>query len=407
MLMHIIDGALFMGGWVLFDQFTMMIAYIKNIYDNPVMIGLIPALLALGGSLPGFFMTPVLGRLKRRHGIIIVFASLQRAMLFACAFWTFAIVNLPPLQGAIGVLFWYMMISTAGSLGGPAWLDFVAKTVPVKMRSRVIAMRNLFGALAGILLPFLIQFIFSQKNLPFPVNYRILFFIGAGMIFLSLLAFVSIKETTDSKIKTSEKKEHYLKYLAGILVGDKNFSAFLAARIIWAVVMASVAYFTSYALDKFIDVTDVTIPGFLFALNLSKIIGGFVLGYVGDHKSNGMVQIIGTFCMAVAAVLTILLTQSWLFYIVFFLLGIVLSADLNATQVLVTEFGPEDERIHYMNIFNTIVNIFGFLAPLVLGLLLSVGVMTYSGLFIVSLVCTVFVLYMYLKVIKDPRHLYQ
>ncbi len=399
-LFQSLDTGIFMMGMVFFHQMTIMVAFIKKLYDSPLVIGLIPALLLIGFNLPGLVTTRLAERHILRKRFVAIFGFLQRLCILLMALSTFFLAPCGPYITAALVLLFYFGFSFFGGVGTPAWLDFSAKTIPVRYRARTNAFRALIAGTGGIVLPLLINYFLVSYD--FPLNYRLNFLLGFLLLGISFVCFLSIKETGNSPPVPKKSFKQYLASLMEILKEDRNFIRFLCAQIVLSVSECGGAFYTLYALDK-LGIDDSTVVFYTFLLNLSFLLSGLLLGFIGDKAGNLRVLQIGALCTVTALVLVSFWPTRFILYIVFVLVGIIINTRLNSFQVFITEFGNEENRIRYSALSTTIsATLFGIM-PLVGGIILSVGLLNYTWLFRVSAVSAAAALILFLFMVKDPR----
>ncbi len=401
-ILQSIDSGIFMMGMVFFHQMTIMVAFIKNLYDSPLIISLIPAILIIGFNLPGLFTTKIAERHPIRKKFIKAFALIQRFCILLMALSTFLLEPFGPYITLVMVLFFYFGFSFSGGMAGPAWLDFSAKTIPVQFRARTNSFRALIAGSGGIFLPILINYLLVTFE--FPENYRLNFLAGFILIIISFVCFLFIKETVHSPVPSKKTFKQYFTSLSRILKRDKNFRRFLCTQGVLSVSECGAAFFTYYAMDL-LNISDSTVVFYAFLFNLSFSVFGVILGFIGDKAGNLKVIQIGTFTTLIALLMVIFFPSHTTFYIVFILLGISFTAKLNSFQVFITEFGNNKERIRYSALATTIsATMFG-VSPLLGGILLSFKLLTYNGLFAIGALFAAAALFCFMFVIKDPRFL--
>jgi MFS family permease len=87
---------------------------------------------------------------------------------------------------------------------------------------------------------------------------------------------------------------------------------------------------------------------------------------------------------------------------ILFLIGLNYNARLNSLQVFITEFGNDENRIHYTTLASSIgATSFGIM-PLLGGILLSTGRVSYTTLFIIGAVFSLAALFGFLFIVKHP-----
>jgi MFS family permease len=399
-LFQSLDSGIFMMGMVFFHQMTIMVAFIKNLYDSPLIIGLIPALLVIGFNLPGLIATHLAERHVIRKKFIRVFGALQRLSILFMALSTFLLKPFGPYVTVTFVLVFYFGFSFFGGIGTPAWLDFSAKTIPVNYRARTNSLRALLAGTGGILLPLLINYFLTEYE--YPDNYRLCFLSGFILLIISFACFLAIKETDKSPIIPKRRFKLYMGSLIDILKRDKNFRRFLLTQSVLSVSECGPAFYAFYALDL-LKVNDSTVVIYTLMFNIGLSLFGIINGFIGDKAGNLKVLQIGAFSTLVSLILVIFWPTHFVFFIIFFLAGVSYNARLNSFQVFITEFGNDEDRIRYSALSSTIsATLFG-LSPLLGGIILSIKLISYTLLFSIGAICSAAALLLFLFFVKDPR----
>jgi MFS family permease len=299
-------------------------------------------------------------------------------------------------------LSWSLLSSSGGGIGTPAWLDMVAKTLPVSHRARTFALRIFFGSVSGIFFPLIISYIFSVFM--FPENYRISFFFGFIFVFLSYIALAFVKEEKESPIPEKIPFLRYMSSLFSSLKNNPNFTNFLITRSIFSVTTWGAAFYTAYALDTIPGITEQTVVLYTLFLNCSKAGSSLILGYLGDRFGNLLVLKINTMITTTTLILAVFFPSYFLFFVIFILLGMTLTANLNIAQVFITEFGDDRDRIMYSTINMVITGTISGLIPVVGGLILWLRLLDYRGLFCIAILCGIISLCYSIFILKDPRY---
>jgi MFS family permease len=399
---HVLDGSLYLSGLVFFEVSTILVLFVKQIYDNPIAIGLIPALTVFGYNLPGLLSTQIAKGFTIRKRFILVTAFLQRCSLFLLVVSTFVITRSSPVVAVSFVLFSYFFFCFCGGIGTPAWLDMVAKTLPVSHRARTFALRIFLGSVSGIFFPLIISYIFSVFL--YPENYRISFFCGFVLVFLSYIALAFVKEEKESPLPEKISFIIYMSSLFSNLKTNPNFKNFLITRLFFAVTTWGAAFYTAYALDTIPGITEQTVVLYTLFLNGSKAGSSLILGYLGDRFGNLLVLKINTLITTLTLILAVFFPSYVIFFIIFIFLGITLTANINTSQVFITEFGDDKDRIMYSTINMALTGTFSSIVPVVGGLILSLRLLDYKGLFFIAIICGIISVCYSMFIVKDPRH---
>jgi MFS family permease len=399
-LYHTIDNGLYTAGIVCFNQVTIMVAFVKKLYDSPLIIGLIPALLLVGFNFPGLITTHLAQRYKIRKKFVIIFTFLQRVFLLFMALSVFLFLPIGPIFTMVFVLIFYFGFAFSGGISAPAWLDFNAKTIPIKYRARTQSYRMVIAGIGGIFLPVLIHYFLTTFEFPF--NYQLCFFTGFALTAVSYIFFMLIKETDESPVLPDKPFKDYLISLWKIIQNDKNYVRYLIAQACLSVSECGPAFFTYYAI-KYLNIGDETVVIYMFLLNISMVFLGLLLGHIGDKFGNLRVIQIGAFVSFIVLLLVIFWPTHIVFYIAFFLSGISISAKRNSFLVLILEFGNDENRIRYSALTATLTtSLFGIM-PFIGGIILSNGIIDFRGLFVIAAVFSIIALILFLFTVKIHR----
>jgi MFS family permease len=403
MIFHTLDGAFFMAAMVFLDQFTIMLAFIRQVVNDPLMISLIPAAVAVGFNTPGLFSAPLMRKLRIPHLFLSVAGIFQRLMILFLALFTKVMTGMSPMQAGLTASMFYFLFAAVGGTTGPAWLDLLARTIPSNYRARVVAVRNAAGAGAGVVFPVAIGLVLMKFD--FPRNYRYLFLAAFLLLILSLLSFIMIRDVPPAAEPEGVRRTGYREFIRTIRKRDPNFFRFLAGRILFAFAAVSLSYFTLWFFKRNPGQDDAVVAGFALALNISKVLSGLLLGVIGDRKGNLLVLQIGILAMIVSNLTIWLMPGLPMIYISFVLLGIVLSADINTYQAFITEFGNEQTRIYYAAVANSLAGTLAGILPILVGALLSRGILSWSVLFLFCSAAGVFCWFVFRFWVRDPRHM--
>lgn len=403
MVFHTLDGAFFMAAMVFLDQFTIMLAFIRQIINDPLINSLVPAAMAIGFNTPGILSAPLMRRLKRPHLFLSVMGIFQRLMILVLALYTRLITGISPLQAGLTASVFYFLFAGVGGTTGPAWLDLLARTIPARYRARVVALRNAAGAGAGVIFPVAIALILSRYG--FPANYRYLFLIAFALLMLSLLSFAMIRDHRPDPVDQGAETSGYREFLRTIPRRDPNFFRFLLGRVIFAFSAVSMSFFTLWFFRKNPGQSDTMVAGFALALNISKVVAGLLMGVIGDRRGNLLVLQIGIAAMVLSNVTVWFFPGLPMIFITFVLMGIVLSADINTYQAFITEFGNEHTRIYYAAVANSLAGTLSGVLPIAAGALLSAHILPWPVLFGFCLAAGVACWFIFRFWVRDPRHL--
>ena len=396
------DSGVFMSGLVFFHQMTILVAFIQKLFDSAIVVSLVPAILFIGYNLPGLFTTRLAERRPFRKPFIVVFGFIQRMCILGLVLSIFLLDRLGPHLTAVLVLICYSGFAFMGGVYNPAWIDFCAKTIPLNFRARTNAFRSLIAGVGGILAPLLISVLLT--GFAFPFNYQATIFIGFVLLFVSFTSFLMIKEQNPSPPVRLKRFGEYMASLNKVLKSDANFARFLLSQVLLSVSECGAALYTYYAISRF-GVGDEAVVLYTLFYNLSFLVSGFILGFIGDKFGNLQVLRIGALGSFLALLLAIIFPSPVILFVIFALVGININARLNSFQVFITEFGDDKNRIRYSSLATAIGAASFGLMPLLGGILRETFQVSFAALFIIGAVFALLAFLSFVFLVKDPRNI--
>lgn len=397
---NFMDWTLFSMGMGFVSVNTILPAFIRHFTSSNFLIGFIPCLGALGWFLPQILVANFVQKLRRKKNLVIFSGLGERIPWF---FLFLAVVLFSPSSSflfLISFFILYGMFSFSGGIGGSAWVDMLAKVIPLKKRGHFFGWSNFLGGGAGIVAAFLS--IYLLRNFAFPRNFALCFLFAFAATSVSYGAFVLIREpVSPTKGEESSFKE-YLFSLPSLLRKDRNFFSFLVSSILFGFGGMATAFFAVYAMNK-LALPDSQIGVFTLLLLLGQSISSILWGYLGNKKGYKLVMELGTIATILAILLAIFSSSIYLFYGVFFIIGMAFSAYFISFLGIVMEFSTPETRPTYIALANTIKAPFVSLSPLLGGFLAD----KFSFPFV--FVLTIFILLggiLYsVFLVQEPRHL--
>jgi MFS family permease len=396
-----LDGASFWFGMSFISSTVILPLFVSHFTKNPILIGLIPFFGTAGYVLPQLFTANAVERAPRKKFFPVnigFFTERMPIFLLAPITWLLAIGHPMAALASFFVLYaWHTFGAGVISVG---WQDMIAKLIPVDKRGRFFGITNFIGNGTGILGAMAVPFILG--NFAFPMGYVVSFAIASAMVFLSWIFLSQAREPAVPSSKPATSQLEYLRSLPMILRGDRNFSMYLLAQIIFSMSGMAVGFLVVYAVKTW-QLSDAIASGFTIALQVGLALANLLFGFLSDRKGHKLNLEI---CMAinVLSLLLALLAPSPLwFFPIFFLRGAINAGTFMSGISIVYEFTEADNRPTYIGLANTIPGIVGGIAPLIGGWL--AGAVSYQAMFILSAVIGVVGWALLRFGVREPRHL--
>jgi len=394
-MMHISDGSLFFLAMSFISLQTIVPVFVQSLGGGAIAIGLIPIIWALGSSLPQIFLK------NEKHipmikPFVMKIAFYQRFSFFITGIATILVFPLLPLQTDL-VLFFILLSFSAfmGSLSSPNWFCLVSKTVPVIVRGRVIAIRQLIGSFLGIPSGVIITFILITFHAPY--NYGILFVVFFLISIWSLVFLNKVREFPSEEPEADTKSETFsIRYL---LKSNTNFKVYLAGDIVIQSIMTIIPFFSVYALKKF-DLPDSAAGSFTTVYMVGMVIGNVVFGIIPDYFGHKVNILAMAASLAAASFFALWSSSIYAYYLVFIFSAIALSILGISRLGIILEMVEESKRRFYIAALSSIAS------PFVLSGLLNGVIIKHYGYectFIAYAVLSVAVFFWILFKVVDPR----
>ena len=395
---NLADGALFGLGWGFGSIGTIIPLFVSRMTTSALLIGLIPAIHAVGWQLPQLFMANSVSRLRRYKPMVMLMTIHERVPylgLALVALFLGSLGNKAALVLTFAMLIWQ---GVGAGFTANAWQSMVAKIIPSDWRGTFFGAQ---AALANILMSAsAIAAGFILDRLHDPINFSVCFVLTAVGMGLSYIAVGLTREPVDNEKNIPEHQPSPWKGGLEILRRDRNFTAFLVIRLLSQFAMMGFAFYIVFGLRRF-GMSDLTAGFLTAALMVTQTVANAVMGWLGDRLGHRAMLIAGS----VATTLSSLMAWgapsiAWL-YPVFILSGLANVAYWTTGMAITVEFGNEENRPTYIGLSNTLVAPFTIIAPLIGGWIAQTA--GFQTTFMVSAVGGLIIAALLFWLVRDPR----
>jgi len=403
---HFLHGMLGMTGFRLVNTPTFVPAYLYSISGSDFWVGIGTSLQQLGG-----IVSPVIGASQVEHRkkilpVSVTLGLLMRVQILGLAISGWFLAGPPAL--AFALLFLFML----GLFQGPQRVAFqllLAKVIPVRMRGRLQAWRNLIGGFIAALLSYFAGS-WLIANHVWGNGYATTFFVSFVLTSLGLTALqIMMREPEPPTVRARMRLRERMKDFPALLREDKGFAWFMVARSLVMGFRIAQPFLPLYAASV-LGVSHEMSPGefgvMLAALSVAYMgadtVTNLIWGYLSDRQGfrstflySTVINIIGIggmmFCNSIET-----------FALAFFLIGAGQSGFQMSTTNIVLEYGHPHDVPMRMALSNTAEGAVGALAPLVgAGLVLLWG---YEASFWASMAMMAIALGVALWRMEEPRN---
>lgn len=395
------DFGLFLVGLSFASQSTILPAFAAHLGASNLVIGAIPALMTLGWNLPSLFAAGYTESLARKLPFVLRYTIWERLPFVGLAAVAFFLARPAPGLSLALMLGMLLLITSAGGVLMPAWMDIVARAVPVSLRGRFFAVASLLGGVGGLLGSALTAWVLAR--MPAPDGYAVCFLMAALCMGLSYVALARVREPRGPAAEAAPPLGVYLRRAGRMLREDRNLAWFLLARALVFIGMMASGFYTVYAL-RYYAAPDWAVGVFTTALLAGQMGGNVALGALADRVGHLAPLSIGAGALLLANVGAWLAPSLEVFIAVFALQGLHLAAvNVSGLNVLL-EFAPAPAaRPTYVGLGTTLLTPVAFGAPLVAGLMADA--FGFPAVFVVAALGSLAGLVLLLARVREPRHL--
>lgn len=399
---NVLDGTLWVFGITFVSSSTILPVYLSHLTTSTVIIGMIPALELLGWAFPQIFTAPFFEGRARMKRFVLTFGFIQRMPYLMIAILIWWSGSLPPdsdTRVLAAFLLLYAVFSFMGGIAAIPWQEMISRLFPMRQRGRFYASQRFFGGILGLAGAFAAGWLLL--NVPYPYNFAWCFLCAFGLMMISWAILTFTVEAPQTHLpKTKRSAKSYASELWVLLRQDRAFVWYLVARALGYLGWMATAFFAVYAVRAF-QLPDAQAAVFSGLLLVSSILANVLWGWMGDKYSQKLVLILSSASYALALLLAAFAPTVYVYYAVFFLMGVATTGLTVSDLTLVVEFAPESRRPTYMGLARGVWAPFIGLSPLLGGILWAE--FGYPALIWTSLVLTVVGTVLVLWRVNEPR----
>jgi MFS family permease len=403
---HYIHGMLGMTGFRLVNTPTFVPAYIHSISGSDVWVGIGTSLQQLGGIVSPIIGASQIEHRKRVLPVSVTLGLLMRAQILGLAISGWFLAG--PWALSLALLFLFLL----GFFQGPQRVAFqllLAKVIPIRLRGRLQAWRNLTGGLiAAVLSYFAGSWLIA--NHVFGNGYATTFFLAFILTSLGLTALqMLMREPEPPTVRPRMTLRERIKDFPALIRGDKGFAWFMVARSFAMGSRIGQPFFFLYVAMVLGISADgdpmrfgSTLAILSFAYMAADTVCNLIWGYLADRQGFRSTLVIAMAINLVGVAALMMSHTLPTFAIAFFAIGAAQSGYLMSTTNIVLEYGHHHDVPMRMALSNTAEGAMGALAPLIGGGL--VVLWGYEASFFATILTVAIALIVLVWKVDEPRH---
>ena len=383
--------------------------FVSNLSGSPLWVGLIMTISFAGWLFPQVFTAPLVGqhrRIKKPLLTALFFGAHLPLLLLGPVV---ALLAGPQPGLMLGVFFCLLAWNSFGTgLTAVGSQELYARVIPVVKRGRLTGTAGAVGLLLALVGAGVNRRVLGAAG--FPGGYALLFTLAGISGVVSWLWLTLVREPSpergeppDQERRTrSARWKDYLAFfqkIPGIVRADRNYAWFLASTAVLYLGGMSGSFLAVAAKDRW-GLPESLIVTFPIAMYMGQGLGNLVGGFVADRTGYKVLKIVENAANVALLLIAIFAGQAWLFYVVFWLKGVSIAADVLGNLISL-EFSAPELRPAYIGIYNTLSGVVFLFSPLLAGwLAATVG---YKGLFWITAGITAVGIVMMMGLVRDPR----
>lgn len=393
---NFMHGMLGMTGFRLIYAPTFVPAYLALLTDSAFMVGLGVAMLTAGAIVSPIFGATQIEHLKRVMPKAVRIGTMMRVQMLglALAGWF--------MEGnwrIAATLFFLLMLGVYTGSQRVVFQFLMAKVIPVTMRGRLQATRNLIGGAIAAVLSYWAGKHLIEANV-FGNGYATTFMLSFVLTSMGLtLLYLLIKEPEGVRVRKASSVRQRLREMP-LLIKDLNFRNFLVVQLAATAGRIAIPFCVIYAATK-VEMSGEFLGLLTLAFLGADTVSNLIWGVFGDRKGFLIILVI-SILIWIASLLVILFSiEPWHFLVGYGGLGAARCAYMMATTTMVLEFGDTEDVPMRLACSTSVETTMATLAPLIGGVIAaSFG---FTPVFVLSILCLVLALVILVFGVRDPR----
>ncbi|MCD6415942.1 MAG: MFS transporter [Planctomycetes bacterium] len=279
---HTLDSIFFMIALTLFSLETVIPAFIKELSDSNLLIGLASGLFWVGLVLPPLISAKRYEGLAYKKPTVLFFGVFMRVGWLVLFLWLFFMWQTP---ATLIVLFLILFVGgVATGMTNPLWSDWYLKTTAEGTRGRLMGFRLAIPGMLGIPLGVLIHWLLSSLGSPQRYQALLIMAFLASMISFLSVALVHEEETDGLPNQRHVRWADYIKGLAHLAIRPGAFRRFLTGGLlVFMSGTVTLAFLTKYGLSS--PAAHEGIAGaFTGFYQTSMAVGALAGGFLSDRR---------------------------------------------------------------------------------------------------------------------------
>ncbi len=224
---------------------TIMPLLLTGLGASNLVVGLLPALSALGAFLPGLLSAAYLQKVPVKKRLLVTLGMVERVFILSIAAGLMLLAADKPGAAIVWILCAWTMSGLASGCVLPAFHSMLAKCLRPDVRGGMIGWS---GALAGVGGVFAAQAAGAVLiSVPSPANYSILFVVAFAILAATILPFLLTREPADPAPQELRSTWQYARDAFGAVRSNRGYAWAISALSVMSFALMAVSFYSTYA----------------------------------------------------------------------------------------------------------------------------------------------------------------
>jgi MFS family permease len=388
-------------GMSIISASTILPLLVSELTDSKVAVGLVSAIFMVGTMVPQLLTAGYTESLVYKRpfisGIALIGGRLPYVAL-AAAVWLLGVSH-----PTVTLLLLFVLVAITALSNGviiPAWLDMIAKVIPIRLRGLFFGVGNGLGALLGVAGGLVAGRILTDFS--YPDNYALCFLLASGAMIISWAGVSATREPPSTGTRPRAPLSVYLRRLPQVLRDNPNYARYIVSTGVASLGAMGTSFMIVYARDRY-AITGTQVGTLTALLVGSQAVTNLLWGVIADRKGHQVVLVAGAVVTGGAV------TATWIgngipwLWVAFTALGVGIAANAVSRMNIVLEFGTSQDRPTYIGLTNTSLAPISMLAPVLGGWLIDTT--GYVPMFVATAVLSVAGGVLLALWFRDPRRM--
>jgi len=393
------DTSFFTFSISLLSQDTVLPGFLSYLTDNPVIIGLIPAIYNLGFFLPQIISSFITQNTPKRKGYILFIAIAERIGILMIAATAQATSALSPAFTVPLFLISFTIYSSTFGLIMPAYSDYISKAI-YKNRGLYYGVNQALSGIIGFFASLVTTRILDLNGFPF--NYRMLFWISFGASFVSPILIANLKEVQFPVQPKKKTVRMFARHILEVIKKNQNLRRYVFARQLIGLAAMGFSFYAVYSLKTY-GLSASILGVYTMVIIISQSLSGILWGYIGDKFGYKIPLVISTILIFIQGLIALLVDDPISIMLISATIGIVYSAMYICHANLIFELAPPEETSLFIGLSNSLIAPIIGTAPILAGAIIE-G-LGYRSLFFAVAISALFAFLMSAFGFKEPRNI--